>query len=158
VWADNDVLQNGSNGDLHVNFKLSQSGEAIGLFAPDGSIIDTITFGPQKPDVSQGRYPDGNSMPFFFLPQATPKAPNANPNVDQPKLLSIDVTAGGTTLVFQTTPTKQYQVQYLNSLRLGPWLNLGGPLTATSTTTTVTDTATSVSGQRYYRVMLVSAP
>ena len=158
VWADNEVAQNGLNSPLHVNFKLSQNGEAIGLFAPDGTIIDTIAFGPQKPDVSQGRFPDGTPMPFFFLPQATPKAPNANPNVDQPKLLSIAASASGTTLVFQTTPSKRYQVQYLDSLLPGPWLNLNGPVTATSAATTVTDFSMSVSGQRYYRVKLVLAP
>ena len=32
---------------------------AIALFAPDGTLIDGVTFGPQTTDVSQGRFPDG---------------------------------------------------------------------------------------------------
>ena len=56
VWADQDTSQNTTNSpDLHAGFKLSQAGEAIGLFAPDGTTIDTVTFGVQTNDVSQGR-------------------------------------------------------------------------------------------------------
>ena len=44
VWADEESGQTGrTNQDLHVNFKLSQTGEAIGLFAPDGTTVDAIT-------------------------------------------------------------------------------------------------------------------
>ena len=39
VWADNNSGQN-NPGDsaLHVNFKLSKSGEAIAIFTPDGKL------------------------------------------------------------------------------------------------------------------------
>ncbi len=44
VWADNETGQNLSLGvprpDMHVNFALSLGGEAIGLFAADGTQID----------------------------------------------------------------------------------------------------------------------
>ena len=66
IWADNDTSDSG----LHANFKLSADGEEIGLFADDGvTLIDSITFGPQSPDVSFGRYPDGeDELRFFGFP------------------------------------------------------------------------------------------
>jgi hypothetical protein len=77
VWADNETGQNNvSDPALHVNFKLNASGESIALFTPDGSLIDSIVFGQQTNDVSQGRWPDGNSAPYYFMPAPTPGAAN----------------------------------------------------------------------------------
>ncbi len=53
--ADN-APQNGAN---HVNFKLSNGGEAIGLSQPGGTLLDAVSFGVQTVGVSQGRLPDG---------------------------------------------------------------------------------------------------
>jgi regulation of enolase protein 1 (concanavalin A-like superfamily) len=76
VWADNASGNNSTNSpDLHVNFQLSKSGEAIGLFASDGTAIDSITFGAQTNDLSQGRYPDGGST-ITNLPVPTPRIAN----------------------------------------------------------------------------------
>ncbi len=77
VWADNNSSQN-SPGDpgLHVNFKLSKSGEAIALFTPDGTLVDGVTFGGQTDDISQGRWPDGNAGQYYFMTNATPGTPN----------------------------------------------------------------------------------
>ena len=63
VWADED----GSQGPLHANFKLSGSGEEIFLTAPDGStVLDSIQFGEQLDDVSTGRFFDGQSAWVTF--------------------------------------------------------------------------------------------
>ena len=79
VWADGSSSHNTTNAaDLHVSFQLSKSGEAIGLFASDGTLIDAVTFGSQTNDVSQGRYPDGFG-PIYFLPAPTPRAANQRP-------------------------------------------------------------------------------
>jgi len=76
VWADGKPSANDTNSaDLHVNFKLNKDGEAIGLFAPDGSAIDALTFGPQTANVSEGRYPDGGTL-RLFMPAPSPKAAN----------------------------------------------------------------------------------
>ncbi len=66
IWADEDIADAG----LHANFKLSTTGEDIGLFDIDGStLIDSITFGEQAVDVSYGRYPDaGDTLQFMVAP------------------------------------------------------------------------------------------
>lgn len=82
VWTDNDDTDRG----LHTNFRLDgQNGEYIGLYSLNPglttgdmnniTIIDSITFGPQKPDTSLGRYPDGSNT-FTFFPNATPGKEN----------------------------------------------------------------------------------
>ena len=78
VWADNQSSRNSTNDPaLHVNFRLANEGEQIGLFASDGSLIDGVTFEPQFSDISEGRYPDGASS-IYFLATATPRAPNTS--------------------------------------------------------------------------------
>lgn len=55
LWADNDTSQ----GILHLGFKLSGSGESILLRNVDGiSIVDSVSFGAQLEDISQGRKKD----------------------------------------------------------------------------------------------------
>ncbi len=61
--ADSDTAQ-GAN---HVNFNLAAGGEALGLFPPGTApAIDQVAFGPQTPDVSEGRFPDGSANRTFF--------------------------------------------------------------------------------------------
>ena len=56
LWADGDTADAG----LHASFRLSATGETIGLYGRDGiTLIDSVSFGLQKPDESYGRYPDG---------------------------------------------------------------------------------------------------
>jgi hypothetical protein len=63
LWADGEPEQ----GPMHLGFKLSKSGEDIGLFAADGmTLIDSLTFGPQQRDVSYGRAADGGTVWQFF--------------------------------------------------------------------------------------------
>jgi hypothetical protein len=106
VWADNETNQNSTNRpDLHVNFALSKGGEAIGIYAEDGTQIDAVTFGTQTSDVSQGRFPDGAAhiLPLIIL---TPGAPNRLPNT--PPALAPIPSQGvtlGQTLVFTATAT-----------------------------------------------------
>ncbi|NCC53000.1 MAG: hypothetical protein EOM20_17555, partial [Spartobacteria bacterium] len=75
VWAD-DIADNtwGTN-DLHVPFKLSASGDSIALFDTAQVIVDTVTFGSQGTDITQGRYPDGD-VSIITLGVPTPWAMN----------------------------------------------------------------------------------
>lgn len=66
-------------GANHTNFKLSASGEAIGLFNANGQAIDTVVFGAQQFNVSQGRLPDGSSNVVAFAISASPEASNFLP-------------------------------------------------------------------------------
>ncbi len=78
IWADDTP----SKGTLHATFKLSASGEDIGLFQFDGiSLIDSISFGDQVTDISYGRYPDASSILRFFA-TPTPLQPNSGAYVD----------------------------------------------------------------------------
>ncbi len=75
VWCDNDLLQ----GPLHAAFKISGSGEELGLYSSivsGNQAIDTIVFGAQQADVSWGRQSDGTgSWGAFTSP--TPAASNS---------------------------------------------------------------------------------
>ena len=52
LWFDGDIEQ----GSLHVNPKLGGGGEQIGIYDNDGiTRIDTLTYGPQTKDISEGR-------------------------------------------------------------------------------------------------------
>jgi hypothetical protein len=58
IWADEDQEQ----GQNHANFKLSKSGEFIGIFDRAENLfapIDTFSFGPVPENESFGRLPDG---------------------------------------------------------------------------------------------------
>jgi|GEM_PF-508389 len=71
VWADEDNEQ----GPLHANFKLSSSGEFIGLYKPDTSLVDNINFPAQTTDISYGRYPNGEGN-FVYMEIPTPGSEN----------------------------------------------------------------------------------
>ena len=89
VWADGEEAQNSSNRiDLHASFKLNQQGEAIGLFAPDGSLMDAVVFTNQIVNWSRGRFPDGAAN-LYFMPTPTPRAPNQIPASSAPVFVSI---------------------------------------------------------------------
>jgi hypothetical protein len=78
AWQKFDADGSPAKGASHVNFKLSASGEAIGLFTVDEVPIDQVLFGSQTPGVSQGRLPDGSPNIVFFNVTPTPGGPNAS--------------------------------------------------------------------------------
>ncbi|MGD0551133.1 MAG: lamin tail domain-containing protein [Sedimentisphaerales bacterium] len=112
-WADDETTQ----GPLHTNFKLSGSGEEIGLYDTDGvTQIDAVVFGEQTTDISYGRYPDAEENWRFFS-TATPGAANNNAylgdidNVDFSKergfydsnfMLTLACTTSGTNIYYTT--------------------------------------------------------
>ncbi len=86
VWADEEPGQS-TNGTLHANFRLSGSGEFLGLFGPNGARVDALTFGAQVANRSQGRFPDGGAEPFPELDLPSPGRPNILGNANQPPVL-----------------------------------------------------------------------
>lgn len=71
LWADKESEQ----GVLHVEIKLSGGGEQIALTAPNGAVIDSLTYGEQTADISYGRTTDGGPDWQFFT-DPTPGASN----------------------------------------------------------------------------------
>jgi len=74
VWCDDDAEQS----PRHASFKLSRSGEEIGLYDLDlrgNAPIDRVVFPPLGDDIAYGRSPDG-SPTLQVLPFATPGAAN----------------------------------------------------------------------------------
>jgi hypothetical protein len=72
IWLDGNTADPG----LHAGFELNGGGDALYLFESDGrTLIDSIEFGEQIPNVSYGRYPDGTSD-WQFLTTFTPGGPN----------------------------------------------------------------------------------
>jgi hypothetical protein len=146
VWADDEETQNSSNRiDLHTGFKLDQQGEAIGLFRPDGSLMDSVIFTNQIVNMSRGRYPDAASS-LYFMPTPTPRAPNQIPESTAPVFVAI--------LIWQTTPGRQYRLEYKDDLSAPAWEPLGSAQVALETTLTIIDNTEAIT-QRFYRVVQV---
>ena len=55
LFADDDEEQ----GVAHLGFNLSGEGEEIGLYAPDGSVVDELEYGEMPVDESAARVVDG---------------------------------------------------------------------------------------------------
>jgi len=176
VWADNNQSQNHTNRpDLHVNFALSKSGEAVGLFAEDGTTIDAVSFGAQSSDVSEGRFPNGASA-RFFMPSPTPGQPNVIPNT-APVLGPINNYSVhlGQRVVFTATATDaESAVQTLAFSLVGApagasidpasgafaWTAMGVPVPSTNAVTVrVADNGTPpLSASRTFLVMVAPLP
>jgi hypothetical protein len=150
VWADNKGDQNATNvTGLHVNFALSKSGEAIGLFAPDGTTIDAVTFGAQTTDVSQGRYPDGSSN-IVFMTTPTPGTNNFYA-IPPPQLAAATVNGNQFHLSWPTIAGLAYQLEYKDNLAAPAWTPLGDLIPGNGGTVTVTNDI-NLSGQRFFRI------
>jgi hypothetical protein len=88
IWADDSSFGN------HTNFKLSASGESIGLYDPAALLIDTLTYGEQQNDISEGRYPDGETGRYKFFP-SSPGSPNIDENIFNKLLEPVFSISGG---------------------------------------------------------------
>jgi len=97
VWADEDGMQEG----LHANFKISASGEELFLVNSDTVVIDEITFGAQKTDISYARTPNGIGA-FAF------KTPTFGVNNDEGTTSLNEVDFGSNELVVYPNPASDY--------------------------------------------------
>jgi hypothetical protein len=149
VWADDETGQNTGGGQLHAPFKLSSSGETLTLRAPDGTLVDTVTFGAQVENISQGRIPDGGAT-IDFLSAAS--AGTANGGAVPPPTATASISGGVVTFTVATTPGFSYQPQYKNALTDPTWTNLGPAITATGATLMINDTP-GAQTQRFYRAV-----
>lgn len=81
-WADGEDIYD------HTNFKLSREGEEVGLFNSVGATVDYVIFGPQEPDVSFGRKPDGSGG-FFYFSQPTLLAANTATGIKEKRFAPV---------------------------------------------------------------------
>jgi hypothetical protein len=152
VWADGEAGQNSTNrADLHVSFNLRAAGEAIGLFAADGTPIDAVTFGQQTNNLSMGRSPDGSGN-IVFLPQPSPRTVN-NAVAPAPEVTEIVVSGTGVTLTFTSQPGLRYRVQFKDDLGAPAWTDLPGDVNATGASASKSDNRNGA--QRFYRVLVL---
>ena len=153
AWADDRTAF--TNGDLHVNFKLDRDGDVIGLFDPRGTLVDSVAFGPQTNDVSQGRWPNGGSGPLAWMPASTPRASNVIPVAPEIEILSlIETVPLQYTLTWTAVPGLSYRVQHTENLG-GAWTDLPGDVVASSGMAMKTDALGTLPRQRFYRVIAV---
>jgi hypothetical protein len=151
VWADKQTT-NGTP-DLHVPFKLSKSGESIGLYGADGNAVDYVAYGPQESDLSEGRYPDGSGA-LFSMPTPTPRTNNIIPNA--PPVLSATSDKGGSslTLGWVSEAGQRYQLEFNNDLSTGTWTPLGNHVVGSGAQVSlIVDTTHSPA--RFYRLRVV---
>lgn len=122
VWCDED----GTQGPLHANFKLSSIGaESVALYDSTGlAIHEAYDFGPQTADVSTGRLVDGGG-PWVTFPSPTYLARNELAACGQRAFGStgylthgIAMTAAGT-LQIGTTITYQVNAAPANGVGIG---------------------------------------
>ena len=156
VWADGESGQNSTNrADLHVSFSLRAAGEAIGLFAADGTQIDAVTFTNQLDNISMGRSPDGSAN-IVLLPTSSPRGSNGGVQPPQmPQITRVTFTGGDVVqLTVSTVAGRSYQVEFKDDLSASIWVPLGGQRLANGPSLIVTDTTLS-GPQRFYRVVLL---
>lgn len=147
VWADGEPEQHGiTAGHLHTNFRLSAAGEQIGLYTPDGTLVDLVSFGGQAANQSEGRYPDSSAA--IISPAPTPGRRNAR----TPSFLSLaDLGPAGIRAVLATEPTHSYQ--YETSPDLLTWSPAAAPFQASSSF--VESILTSSGQRRFWRARLL---
>jgi hypothetical protein len=152
VWADNASATTGSA--LHVNFKLSKAGSFLGLFQSNGALIDSVTFGSQETDISEGRYPDAGSA-LYLMSVPTPGSRNIFVD-NRPAIESVSVQNGSLSLSWKTITGEVYQIETTTVLDSGSWSPLGEPLTGTGET--LAFDADLSEPHRFFRIRLLAQP
>jgi len=99
IWFDGDEDQ----GALHVSPKLGGGGEQIGIYDADGiTPLDTLTYGEQSKDVSEGRFPNGGTN-FVNFSTPTPGEANSEPAPETVALPTVSEIGGLYNVPFQLT-------------------------------------------------------
>ncbi len=156
VWADEDGAQNSpTNADLHASFKLSNGGEELGLFAPDGVTAQhTLVFGAQIQNVSQGLFPDGAVGTSYFMTNWTPRTSNQLGHPLSPQITGVAVASGVLTLTMSVSPGRTYVLEFKDDLGTPAWTLIGPTRTATGPTLILTENIGS-GPQRFFRLRLL---
>ena len=154
VWADNETIQNSTSRiDLHASFALNRDGETLSLFAPGGALIDSVTFGRQTNDISQGRYLDGTAS-IYFMTAPTPGTPNILAGSTPPTFSQLERVGDQLTLGWSSIAGRTYRVEFTDDLATGNWQPFGNDITATGSALAI-NVNTTTPRQRFFRIILV---
>jgi Lamin Tail Domain/CotH kinase protein len=123
--ADNDPEQ----GPDHLSFKLASEQGEIGFFDSALNLLDSIVYGPQTSDVSQGRTPNGAGTVAFFN-QPTPGGPN--PGVSGVTVTTTNLIPVNATWKYQASNTNLSSTFYATAFNDTGWPS-GGQLIYTET-------------------------
>ncbi len=149
VWADDESPVNPK--ELHVPFKLDRGGDHILLFAPNGSLVDSITFGIQTNNISQGRWPDGG-LEVRFLSKATPQSSNLGvAGLGNMRLHALLENPTQLVIQWMSEPRRIYRIQYKRDLSEVAWRDLT-EITATGLASEISQQISSET-RCYYRVL-----
>lgn len=117
VWCDNDPEQ----GPLHATFALSGAGESA-VLSSDEAILDQLDFGPQEPDVSLARVPDGGER-WVSCSAPTPGERNLCPEAPAPTATDVPTAvatgtpgSGATPTAVATAPPSPRRILFLPAL------------------------------------------
>ena len=136
VWADEDSASNSPQHPdrLHTNFRLSNNGESLGLFAPDGITAEhAVTFGPHSGNESKGLFPDGAVANHVVMADWSPGTGNRAEAPRAPIFTASAASDGLIHVAFESLPGRTYQIEYTDDLDAAEWRPLG---TATRSSTT----------------------
>ncbi len=91
VWASG--LDQVTAEGWHTSFRLNRGGEYVGLFGPDGQLVDGVKFGLQHTDISLGRLGLASDL-WVAFPTPTPGAANTGTPRPAPDAAPVVVTPG----------------------------------------------------------------
>ena len=129
-------------------------GETLGLFSPNGVAQSIVSFGPQSQNISQGRFPDGNTNASYTMTNWTPRLPNSLAAPAAPQFGGVTL-IDATTLRFNVngTPNRAYRIDYKDQLSDPLWKPLSTNRLSNGAIT-INDRTTN-SPQRFYRIILL---
>jgi hypothetical protein len=158
VWADGlPALNVPGQSELHVNFQLSRTGEAIGLFDAEGRQVDALLFGNQSSDLSEGRNPDGGGQ-IGVLVTPSPASSNVSAPVPPPRLtLSMNVN-NRPQLSFLALSNRVYSLEWREGLDRGRWIPLRNIPAVPSDQVVSLEDVLPLAEERYYRLITPPDP
>lgn len=87
LWADENET---TDEYIHLNFKLSASGETILLRTGEGITLDSITYSAQQTDMSMGRCPDGTGEFIQMIEPTFYKKNNCLSSIDDQQMILVN--------------------------------------------------------------------
>ena len=157
VWADGDPSQSAPVESFHVNFKLASQGEQLGLFDPQGNLIDSVQYSEQTADVSMGRFSSNfGNQEFVSLSNPTPGLANSTEAEPAPPIrITVSHQPDLGTLTFESDPIPDlfFQLQFKPNLdSTSSWENLGQPSQGQQITIAIDPDSAAEQNQGFYRI------